>query len=248
MVQFLKREGAPDLAYVYQEGANEDLPAIIFLGGFRSDMEGTKALFLEQKCVERDQSFLRFDYSGHGRSGGDFKEGTISSWAKDAMDIRDHCLSGPHILVGSSMGGWISLLLARQGPDNLKGLIGIAAAPDFTRDIKQRFSQEQHAELNEKGYVLVPNDYSDEPYIFTKTLIDDGEQNCLLDHEFSFDFPVRLIQGMKDVDVPWQTAYRIKNVLGGDSDVLLIESADHRLSEPENLALLDEQVCLLSGV
>lgn len=251
-IQFLKRDGYDDLAYIYTPpaGKGTTLPPVMFLPGFRSDMEGTKALYLEEQCRNRGQAFIRFDYSGHGVSGGRFEEGTISVWKNDALAILDHLTGGrPVVLVGSSMGGWISLLIARERPDQLTGLVGLAAAPDFTREIEEALSESQKEEMAEKGFISVPNNYSDEPYIFTSALIEDGRQNFFLERDdYNFSFPVRLIQGMKDTDVAWQTAYRIQNVVDGDIKVLPVEEGDHRLSRIQDLVLIDEQVRNLSGL
>ena len=240
MPEFLKRNNAPDLAYVKSKGANHSLPLIVFLGGFRSDMEGTKALYLEEQCKQRDQSFIRFDYRGHGQSEGVFEEACISDWAQDAQDIIEQCTSGPIILVGSSMGGWISLLIALK-LDRVAGLVGLAAAPDFTTWMEERMSVQQKEQLESDGYFELPNDYDDTPYIITKKLIEDGRQNTLLDKEVSINVPVRLIQGMKDTDVEWQVAHRIKNAIIGDNvEVVLLENADHRLSSPDQLEVLNK--------
>ena len=159
-VQYLQREGKPDLAYIYTPpaSAGATLPLVMFLGGYRSDMQGTKAEYLEQQCKARGQAYVRFDYSGHGQSQGEFDDGTIGSWLGDATDILDHVASGPVVLVGSSMGGWIALLLAQKRAAMMHALIGIAAAPDFTEDIYCRLNGAQRQELEENGVAYVPND------------------------------------------------------------------------------------------
>jgi len=241
--------GGQKLAYCRSEGAAL-LPTVMFLGGFRSDMQGTKAQYLEGACRARGQSFIRFDYSGHGQSGGDFEDGTISRWRDDAAFILNSLTKGPVILVGSSMGGWIALLLLRTYPDRVAGLVGLAAAPDFTKGLyEQELTEAQRKILHRQGYIDLSNDYSDEPYRFTLELIEDGAQNSILGTDFSCTCPIRLIQGMKDNDVAWQTAHRIKNTLkGADTVVFLVEDGDHRLSRPADLALIDAQVRLLSGL
>lgn len=239
------------LAYHYHpaEDTGHDLPAVMFCGGFRSDMDGTKALYLEEQCRARGQAYVRFDYSGHGISGGTFEEGTIGQWMNDAHLILAHTVKDNVILVGSSMGGWISLLLGQKCAANIAGIIGIAAAPDFTRDLYDSFNHEQKENLQTDGFVALPNDYSDEPYIFTRALIEDGNDRCLLEQENTYPMPIRLIQGMKDTDVPWQTAFRIKNTIpDGNVEVLLVEQGDHRLSQPDQLELIDQQVKILSGI
>lgn len=255
-IQFLKSAGHEDLAYVYtppDDNGGKDYPYAMFLPGFRSDMDGTKALYLEEACRKRGQGFIRFDYSGHGRSGGRFEDGTIGRWKEDARAILDHLVPQGRkaVLVGSSMGGWIALLLAKERPESLAGLIGLAAAPDFTLGIEAEMSAGQTEEMAARGLISVANEYSDEPYIFTKALIDDGRENLFLNGTvYDFPFPVRLIQGMKDSDVEWQTAHRIKNALSGDADadVLLIEEGDHRLSRPQDLDLIDVQLREISGL
>jgi pimeloyl-ACP methyl ester carboxylesterase len=211
-------------------------------------MTGTKATFLEQQCRARGQGYVRFDYSGHGASGGDFAALSLSAWKNDAQTILDKLTKRPVILVGSSMGGWIALLLALEKPEKVAGLVGIAAAADFTRDMQKALSDEQKKQLIDKGYIDVPSDYSPEPYRISKALLDDGDRLCILDRDNVLSTPVRLIQGMKDSDVPWQTAFRIRNAIAGDVEVILIESGDHRLSRPEDLDLIDRQVCKLSGL
>lgn len=238
MVKFLKRPDKPDLAYIYNEG-EADLPPVMFLGGFRSDMQGTKAIYLEEECRKRGQTYLRFDYSGHGQSEGEFEEGCISDWAQDAHDVLMHCLDKPAILVGSSMGGWISLLLAVQYPKHVQAFIGLAAAPDFTTWMEEKMTQTQKDLLQSQGHFELENDYDESPYIITNRLIDDGRRNILLDKQINITAPVRLIQGKKDVDVPWEVAVRIKEkIKGQDTQITHIEEADHRLSSPEQLEIL----------
>lgn len=247
-VSFLNRPDGPDLAYRLQLGKNRTLPSLVFLGGFRSDMEGTKAAFLADACAKRDQTFLRFDYRGHGQSGGDFKDGTISLWLADALDVIRLLPDQKIILAGSSMGGWISLLIARAMPEKTAGMIGLAAAPDFTRVMKARMTDAQKAALAQDGYILVDTDYSPDPYKITRILIEDGEKNCLLDSPIAVRCPVRLLQGKKDTDVVWQTAQRISDLLETDDKKIYLQTeGDHRLSSPEDLALLNTLVEELSN-
>lgn len=251
MTEYLERTGQPKLAYNITNGSNPDLPLVMFMPGYRSDMEGTKAIYLEERCVERGQGFIRFDYSGHGISGGEFEDGTISVWCQDALDVLEAVSEGRKtVFVGSSMGGWISLLMAEKRPDQVAGLVGIAAAPDFTKEMyEERMDDAQRTLLQAQGYIDVPNEYSDVPYRITKALIDDGADNFLLEKGMDFPFSVRLVQGMKDADVEWQHAHRIKNAIrGGDVEVLLVEEGDHRLSRPEDLALIDRCVRAVSGL
>lgn len=245
-MNFLKRDQKPDLAHIHTAGSS-DLPPVLFLGGFRSDMQGTKAIFLENLCKERGQEFIRFDYSGHGQSEGKFEEGCISDWAQDALDILKHCTSRPALLVGSSMGGWISLLIAKNHSKHVRGLIGLAAAPDFTIWMEEKMSDAQKTALEVNGFFELPNDYDDSPYIITKRLIEDGRQNLLLNGAMDLPMPIHLIQGKKDADVPWQTVERIKEVTRTDSfEITYIEEADHRLSSPDQLEILGNIVKAMS--
>ena len=247
-VLFLKREGAPDIAYRTTKGENGNLPTVLFLTGFRSDMEGTKAAFLASSCAARGQSYVRFDYRGHGQSGGVFEDGTIGFWLSDALDVIDKLTQGPLIVVGSSMGGWIALRATLERKDRIKGLIGLAAAPDFTRVIPARMSEAQKAQMESDGFILQANDY-DTPYKITKKMLEEGEIHCLLGGPINIDVPVRLIQGMKDAEVPWQTAHRIQNALTTqDKKVFLREDGDHRLSSEDDLALLEKIVVELSDI
>lgn len=243
MIRYLERTNKPNLAYAKYGGSNKAAPTLMFLGGFRSDMEGTKAIFLENFCKEREIRFVRFDYSGHGVSGGEFTDGCISEWASDAQDILDHCTVGQVMLVGSSMGGWISLLLALKNKARIHSIVGLAAAPDFTKIMEVRMNEQQKALLESQGYFALDNDYSDDPYIITKKLIDDGRSQSLLDSSIDVQCPVRLIQGQKDTDVAWQTAGQIKQSIHHDDvTVILLKDADHRLSSPDQLDILRETI------
>lgn len=250
-IEYLERPGKPRIAYRKQEAAaaGAALPCVLFCGGFRSDMEGTKANFLAEKCAQRAQAYVRFDYSGHGASSGDFEQGTIGSWTEDTLAVLDRLTTGPVVIVGSSMGGWIALLAALARPERVKGIVGIAAAPDFTREIwEEQLDEKARAMMQAQGYIDVPSEYSATPYRITKALIEDGNARCLLEDGIPLAIPVRLLQGMQDSDVPWQKAYRIKNAMENPdlAEVLLIESGDHRLSRPEDLALLDQKIEELS--
>ena len=243
MTQFLTRKNAPKLAYVHIPGKPGKL-TIMFLGGFRSDMEGTKATYLEKWCEIEGYGYIRFDYRGHGGSGGAFEESCISEWTQDAQDILNHCVKEgpkaktPVILVGSSMGGWISLLLALKQSEIIQALIGIAAAPDFTSWMERDMTTEQYVQLKDQGFFDLPNDY-DEPYKITQKLLDDGRDHCLLEGEIKLDLPVRLIQGKKDSAVPWQTAEKIKERLSSqDVEIIYREKGDHSLSTPDDLGIL----------
>ena len=239
----LDRGDGVELAWASLPG---DGPTVVFLGGFRSDMEGTKALALRDFCARQGQAFLRLDYSGHGVSGGRFEDGCIGEWADDAARVIDARAPGPMILIGSSMGGWISMLLARRWAARVRGLIGIAAAPDFTsRLMEPALTEAQRAELASNGLFLEPNPYG-APVPITAKLLEDGRKQSVMESPLPFAGPVRLLQGMQDAEVPWHTATDIAQHLDGhDVRVLLIKDGDHRLSRPGDLALLE---ATLAGV
>ncbi len=215
-------------------------PGLVFLGGFQSDMTGTKALALETHARGRGQAFLRFDYQGHGASSGAFEDGCIGTWYQDALDAIDSLTEGPLILIGSSMGGWIALLAALARPTRVAGLVGIAAAPDFTQGMWQGFDPEARRKIEQEGRYSMPSDYdSEEPYVITRTLIEDGRKHCLLAGPIAIHCPVRLLQGIADTAVPWETALRIAERLESeDVEITLIKDGDHRLSGPTDLARL----------
>lgn len=229
------------LAYDQTEG---DGPGVVFLGGFRSDKEGTKALDLEDWARSQGRAFLRFDYSGHGASSGDFLDGSIGDWAEDARAIVEALTRGPQILVGSSMGGWIALLLARAMPRRVAGLVTVAAAPDFTEDgYWARFDAAERATLETEGQIALPSEYSDEPYIITKRLIEEGRSQLVLRTPLRLPFPVRFLQGTADTAVSTETAIRLLNhVQGPDIRLTLVKGADHRFSDPDCLALIRRAV------
>ncbi len=224
------------IAYHQTKGAD---PGIVFLGGFKSDMEGTKALHLEAWARASGRSFLRLDYSGHGQSGGDFRDGCIGDWACDVRDTLDALSLGPQILVGSSMGGWIAILTARAMPQRVCGLVGLAAAPDFTEDgYWAGFDATQRAQLTAQGVVYVPSDYG-EPYPITQRLITDGRDQLVLRTPLSLPFPVRFVQGTADTAVSVETALRLLDHADSpDMRLTLIDGADHRLSNPDELAII----------
>jgi len=238
----LTREDGSMIAYHHTAGKS---PGVMFLTGFKSDMQGGKATTLEEYCMSTGRAYTRFDYFGHGESSGAFEDGTIGRWADDAVCVLDQVTEGPQVLVGSSMGGWIMLLTALQRSDRIAGLVGIAAAPDFTHDlIPAALTPEQHAALDDQGYCDIPNCYDDqEPYRIRKTLLDEGDKHLLLNGEIALDVPVRLIHGIEDRDVPWQTALRIMDcVRSDDVEVQFVKSGDHRLSEPHDLGRLTRTV------
>lgn len=219
-------------------------PGVVFLGGFRSDMEGTKALHLEAWAKARGRAFLRFDYSGHGQSSGDFLEGAIGDWSEDAMAAIGALTEGPQVLVGSSMGGWIALLVARALPERVAGLVGIAAAPDFTEDsMWEGFSEAQRRALMEEGQVALPSDYSEEPYIITRRLIEDGRRHLVLRTPLPLPFPVRLLHGTEDADVPTSVALRLlEHADCADMALTLVKGAEHRFSTPDCLARIEAAI------
>ena len=215
-------------------------PGVVFLGGFMSDMTGSKAMFLQDWAERQGRAFLRFDYSGHGQSSGAFEDGCIGDWAEDAMAAIASLTDGPQVLVGSSMGGWIALQIARALPDRIKGIVGIAAAPDFTEDsMWQGFTAAQRAELMERGRIVIPSDYSPEGYPITRRLIEDGRQRLVLRAPLPLPFPVRLLQGTADSDVPVDVALRLMGHADcPDLRLTLVKGADHRFSTPECLAMI----------
>lgn len=232
------------LAYHQTAGAG---PGVVFLGGFKSDMTGTKALYLQDWAERSGRGFLRFDYSGHGRSSGDFLDGAIGDWFADARAALA-LTTGPQILVGSSMGGWIALLLARAMPERIAGLVGIAAAPDFTEDsMWADATPEQRVALERDGQIALPTEYGDDPYIITRRLIEDGRDHLVLRAPLDLPFPVRLLQGTADVDVPQAVALRLlDHARGGDIRLTLVKGADHRFSTPDCLDLITAAIADVS--
>jgi pimeloyl-ACP methyl ester carboxylesterase len=245
--QILTRADGAAIAYHKTAGKS---PGIVFLSGYMSDMTGSKAVFVEDFCKSRGQAFLRFDYTGHGQSSGAFTDGTIGQWAADAIFALDELTEGPQILVGSSMGGWIMLLAALARPERIAGLVGIAPAPDFTEDLLEtQLLPEQKKIMQRDGVVYVESEYGPDPTPFTQALVDDGRDNLLLRRKIPLHCPVRIIHGMNDPDVPWQTALRISEMLESDDvEVQFVKSGDHRLSEESDLARLGRTLgALLDG-
>jgi pimeloyl-ACP methyl ester carboxylesterase len=234
MPDFLNMPQGRRIAYHLTDGTG---PAVVFLGGFKSDMGGTKAVHLEEWARNAGRAFLRFDYSGHGESSEAFTDGAIGDWFEDACAAIG-LLAGPVILVGSSMGGWISLLVARHMPERVAGLVTIAAAPDFTEDsMWAGFSEEQKAELM-AGQVALPSDYGD-PYIITRRLIEEGRERLVLRDPLPLPFPVRSLQGTADVDVKMSVALRLlAHAQSPDMRLTLVDGADHRFSDETCLDLI----------
>ncbi|MGP6088027.1 alpha/beta hydrolase [Antarctobacter jejuensis] len=232
------------LAYAKTEGSG---PCVVFLSGYRSDMNGIKAVHLEAWAESQGRSFLRLDYAGHGQSGGRFEDGCIGDWAADAEAVIRHAVPGPVVLVGSSMGGWISCILSKRLPD-IVGFVGIASAPDFTEDrFWSGFSEAARRQVMDEGQVLMPSAYED-PYLVTRKLIEDGRQNLVLRAPLAMDWPVRLLQGTEDEAVTRDTALRLlDHIRGADVRLTLVKGADHRFSTPECLRLIEAAIIDVSG-
>jgi pimeloyl-ACP methyl ester carboxylesterase len=218
-------------------------PGLFWLGGFNSDMRGTKALALDAWAAEHDRACVRFDYSGHGESGGALIEGTIGRWLEESVAVFERFCAGPQVVIGSSMGGWMALLLAREIASreriraSLAGLVLIAPAPDFTEQLMwNSFSPEVQNEIRTKGVWLRPSQYG-EPYPITRALIEEGRNHLLLGSAIDVGCPVRILQGAQDPDVPWQHAFALAHRLPSDDVVLtMIQDGDHRLSRPQDIA------------
>jgi pimeloyl-ACP methyl ester carboxylesterase len=219
-------------------------PGLFWLGGFNSDMKGTKAVALDEWAAEHGRASVRFDYSGHGESGGKFVDGTIGRWLEDSLAVFEQFCAGPQVVIGSSMGGWIGLLLAREvakrtGKASLAGLVLIAPAPDFTEELMWKgFSPEIRKQIETTGVWLRPSPYGDgAPYPITRTLIEEGRNHLLLGGSIDVGCPVRILQGGQDPDVPWQHAFALAHRLPADDVVLtMIQDGDHRLSRPQDIA------------
>lgn len=237
---FLETPQGRRLAYHKSEGTG---PTVVFLGGLKSDMEGTKAVHLEAWARARGQAYLRFDYSGHGESSGRFEEGCIGDWHEDTVAAVSELTEGPLIVVGSSMGGWQALLLAKAMPERIAGMVTIAAAPDFTEDgYWASFTDEQKQALETVGHVELPSDYM-EPYIITKRMIEDGRTRLVLRSPLNLPFPVRFLQGTADTAVSVDTAVRLlDHASGPDMRLLLVKDADHRFSDGPCLGLIEDAV------
>jgi pimeloyl-ACP methyl ester carboxylesterase len=219
-------------------------PVVVFCPGYASDMGGTKAMRLWEMCRERRQAMLRFDYSGHGQSGGRFIDGSIGDWTADAAHVIEAAAGGRELLiVGSSMGGWIALLLARALGERVKAMVLIAPAPDFTEEmVRSELTQEQLEVLRTQGAIYPPSEYG-EPIPLTWKLLEDGTRHLLLGGEIAVRCPVRVLHGMKDPDVPWRLSLRLAECLASDDvRLVFVKDGDHRLSREEDLALLSRTV------
>lgn len=227
-------------------------PGLVWLGGYRSDMRGTKAAFLHTYAKNGGLAFTRHDYSGHGESGGAFADGTISRWLGESLAVLERFTAGPQILVGSSMGAWIALRMAaelRAQAGRVAGLVLIAPAPDFTSDlVESALSEAQRRELHEKGFVAEASAYSPEPDIFTRALLEDGRANRVLSGRIDTHCPVHVIQGLADAVVPAAHALKLVSHLPADDvTVSLVPGGDHRLSRPEDLDLLARALDAMIG-
>lgn len=242
--QFLPAPDGAQIAYRRQAGAG---PTVVWLGGFRSDMTGSKAQALADACAAAGRSFLRFDYFAHGQSDGDFAHGSIGRWRADALAVLDRLTLGPLVLVGSSMGGWIATLAALARPERIRALVLIAPAHDFTAKLMAPgLPPEAREALAAAGRWERPSAYGDGPYVITQALLDDGARWNLLDAPIDLDRPVRILQGMEDPDVPWRHALAVAQAFKGpDVRLTLIKDGDHRLSRPADIALMLETVLAL---
>jgi pimeloyl-ACP methyl ester carboxylesterase len=256
-------EPQPDFIEVGKDGAARSIavrarggsaPGLFWLGGFNSDMRGTKAVALEAWAAEQGRACVRFDYSGHGESGGAFVDGTIGHWLEESVAVFEQFCAGPQVVVGSSMGGWIALLLARElasrpgNPASLAGLVLIAPAPDFTEQLMWNgFSPQIQQEIQTEGVWLRPSQYGD-PHPITRALIEEGRNHLLLGSAIKVGCPVRILQGAQDPDVPWRHAFALTQRLPSDDVVLtMIQDGDHRLSRPQDIARIIAAVAEISA-
>ncbi len=247
--QRLDRGDGEVIAYHRVEAPKASGPGLVWLGGFHSDMGGTKALALDAWARANARASVRFDYFGHGESSGDFAHGTITRWREDALAVLDQLTEGPQILIGSSMGAWLALLTALARLERVAGLVLIAPAPDFTERLMwAQFSSDIRAEIETTGQWLRPSAYGDGPYPITKALIEDGRRWLLLDRgaAIPLTMPVRILHGEEDADVPWSLAHELMGALAStDVHLTLVKGGDHRLSGPQQLTLLTRTVAAL---
>jgi pimeloyl-ACP methyl ester carboxylesterase len=240
MTEFLERSGLPRLACNFRAGTG---PTIVFLPGYGSDMTGSKALALDAWAEANGHAILRLDYRGCGESAGVFAEASLDDWRDDALDLIDTLTQGPLVLVGSSMGGWLMLLIAIERPERIAGLVGIAAAPDFT---DWGFDDDLRAQIEADGLIAQESEYDDSVQIFTHIFWESGQANRLLDGAIAIDCPVRLLQGLDDTTVPPSIAFRLGRALRSAAvQTILVKEGDHRLSRPQDLALLKTTVAAL---
>jgi pimeloyl-ACP methyl ester carboxylesterase len=232
-MEYLTRADGVKLAYHYRRGSG---PTLVFLPGYQSDMAGSKAIKLDEWAGARGAAMLRLDYSGCGQSGGRFEDGTLNVWRDDAMLLIRELIDGPVVLIGSSMGGWLALLMARALGEQVVALVGIAAAPDFTT---WGFSDAEVAILQSEGRLIYTSDYCPEPRVTTQGFWQSGQHNLMLGEAIEITCPVRLIQGQQDDVVPWDIAVKTSALLRSDDvQTILVKDGDHRLSRPQDIALL----------
>jgi len=229
-----------ELAVEINPGAD---PAVVFLPGFRSSMNGRKGTYLQALCQREGVRCVRFDYRGHGRSGGRIEEGSVAVWCADARQVVERCAPGPVVLVGASMGGWIMFLLARDLGQRMKGLVGVGAAPDYTDGLEERLSEQQRTELRASGLTYRPSRYGDGPYPLTRRMIDDGQRMRVLNRGLELSCPIHLFHGLDDPDVPWETAVGIlRGVSAEEARLTLVRGGDHRLSSEADLQAMGDVV------
>lgn len=247
--QFIEVGSGPGSRRIAYRALPGEAPTLLWLGGYRSDMLGTKAERLSALAARSGLGFCRFDYSGHGESSGRFEDGTISRWLEEAEEVVARIVQGPILLVGSSMGAWIALrLLARcrleGSAGRIAGMLLLAPAPDFTRRlVEPKLSEAQRSDLSTKGYCSEPSDYSPEPNIYTRKLIEDGARNLVMEDVIETGCPVHIIQGMADPDVPYTHALDLVSLLPADGVVLtLVRDGDHRLSREIDLSRIEQAV------
>ena len=243
----LHAEGRPErIAYLSTPG---DAPTIIWCGGLMSDMRGTKASEFHKWAAKAGHGFIRFDYLGHGESSGEFTQGTISRWAADTLQVIDELTTGPVILIGSSMGGWTSLLAARARPKRVKALLLINPAPDFTEWMWESWDDAQRETIERDGILYIPSDYGD-PYPYSLSLIQDGRSQRLLDKPLDLDIPVHIFSGAEDDVVPTARCVQLQNALS-NARLTVVEGGDHSLSRPEDMnamkAALEEIVMITTS-
>ena len=245
-MSYLVSSDGVKIAYNKLSGAE---PGIIFFGGFASDMEGTKALALQDYAMQRGQAFLRFDYRGHGKSSGVFTDGNIGKWLSDCLAVLDNLTQGCQILIGSSMGGWLVLLTAKERPERVGGILGIASAPDFTEDLMWlQFDDETKQKIMTDGQCTLASEYDESPYVVTRELIEDGRRHLVLRNKLEIEIPFHLIHGMADEDVPYQLSLKLaEHVDSQNVHVNIIKSGDHRLSREQDLVEIFGAVESLSG-
>lgn len=236
----LKRGNKDSIAYNRFDKKNKSLPEVLFLGGFKSDMTGTKATYLQELCQNRDQTFTRFDYFGHGLSSGEFTQGTIGLWLDDTLAMIDQVTERPLILIGSSMGGWLMILAALARPTRIHALIGIASAPDFTEElIWASLTESQRSAFLSQGIIQTPSQYENQGFPITLQLVEEGRSHLVLSKTLPIQCPVHLIHGSADRDVPSDLSLRLsQKVESPEVTLTLIKDGDHRLNTPLALGRL----------